>query len=171
MTPLDQASAILKAAEEATPGPWYVDTIKNEGGDGSYNSYQLQISMPFKWTKTLADSVNADECEIHTECDEDSIQRWDEAARRNFEFIALARNTAPAIATALIEKHRALEECLGLLKAINEAFETHKRDFFVCEKCHAQDDFAISDSDLVLIVGEKLEAARALLALKERAHG
>jgi len=116
MTPLEQASAILKAAQEATAAPWHVDTVKNEGGDGEYDSYRLQISRAWQWSKTLADSTNADECEIHTEYDEDSVHRWDEVARKNFAFIALARNTAPAIALALIEKHRALTKAIDLLR-------------------------------------------------------
>lgn len=92
MTPLDQASAILKAAEEATPGPWRNMPTPNRRSIIAESGTIAVLSFP-------------DDCK-HAE---------------NAAFIALARNTAPAIALALIEKHRALEEAEARITALEAA--------------------------------------------------
>lgn len=86
---LEQASAILKAAEEASDKPWRNMPTPNRHSIIAESGTIAVLSFP-------------DDCK-HVE---------------NARLIALARNTAPAIALALIEKHRALEECLELLNAM-----------------------------------------------------
>lgn len=86
MTPLEQAEAILKAAEEVKwhPAPWL---------------HMPSIGMTPCGEDFGASVVDANGDAVVSELSESFAH-----------FITLARNTAPAIALALIEKHRALEE-------------------------------------------------------------
>lgn len=104
MTDLD---ALEKAAKAATPGPWEADVVPNFGEYGSgdetqtgFDSYAL-----FADGKAIADSINSDTAFVEEEHDVDHARAWDEVARLNFEFMALAN---PATILALIADRRAL---------------------------------------------------------------
>lgn len=102
MTPLDQAEAILKAAEEATPGEWCYASYGRE------NLYAVGVAFG-DYDQPLSGLVTAEE---YTVAEPVAVDIYGAA---NARFIALARNTAPDLATALIEKHRALEEARSLI--------------------------------------------------------
>lgn len=95
---LDQASAILKAAEKATPGPVQVFwDVENESV-----KLNAQPSPALRgFTKTIATGLS----------EEDAA------------FFVMARKSTPSIASALLEKHKALEEALGLFRSICSAYE------------------------------------------------
>jgi len=99
MTTLEQASAILKAAEEATSAPWIP-------------------SRDFERTWWVHAPEGEDKCPLHNGgrgIVESNTPTDNE--ENDIKFVALARNTAPAIALALIEKHRALEEALEVIES------------------------------------------------------
>lgn len=93
MTPIEQAQALLKAAEEASLEPWEVDgfhlsaVIRKVSGD-----------KPGKWER-IADCTSAN---------------W----KADAQFIRVARRFAPAIASALLEKQKALDEALWQLQLV-----------------------------------------------------
>ena len=106
------AQSLKAAAENATPGEWWADEVKNEGCYGSgddcvegFISYAIYGSDG----QTLFDSLNSDSACISEEYDGEGHVAWDETAQRNAEFIALAN---PANILALVE---ALEkaQCAG----------------------------------------------------------
>lgn len=98
MTPLEQASAILKAAEEVTPGPIQVFwDVENE----SVKLNAQPSPMLRGFTKTIATGLG----------EEDAA------------FFVMARKSAPSIALALIEKHRALEEAQAHIQILLDIFE------------------------------------------------
>lgn len=92
MTPLDQASAILKAADEATPGDW-----------------QSQHQNDLDGQLTIIGNVDGPDDGRFTFTNICDVDEAPDECFANARLIILARNTAPAIALALIEKHRALE--------------------------------------------------------------
>lgn len=110
MTPLDQAEAILKAAEEATPGEWCYASYGRE------NLYAVGVAFG-DYDQPLSGLVTAEE---YTVAEPVAVDIYGAA---NARFIALARNTAPDLATALIEKHRALEEAQAHIQILLDIFE------------------------------------------------
>lgn len=148
-TAIDLAREVLELAEKATPGPWETDTISTEDAYGSYNAYGVFISTPGRPPKAIADSINADESEIHSESDEDDIIKWDEVARKNFAFIAHSRTSAPAIASALLSVQERLEKAEGLLKRTEASLS-------------ALDKFGFTDATWHTAM-ENRDAARAFL--------
>lgn len=105
-SPLEQAEAILKAAEEATPGEWCYASYGRE------NLYAVGVAFG-DYDQPLSGLVTAEE---YTVAEPVAVDIYGAA---NARFIALARNTAPAISLALIEKHRALERAeRALLRAV-----------------------------------------------------
>lgn len=100
MTPLEQAEALLKAAEEATRAPWIP-------------------SRDFERTWWVHAPEGEDKCPLHNGgrgIVESNTPTDNE--ENDIKFVALARNTAPAIASALLEKHQALEEAEKLIRAL-----------------------------------------------------
>lgn len=98
MTPIEQAQALLKAAEEASLEPWEVDgfhlsaVIRKVSGD-----------KPGKWER-IADCTSAN---------------W----KADAQFIRVARRFAPAIASALLEKQKALDEAKSHIQIMLDIFE------------------------------------------------
>lgn len=98
MTPQEQAEAILKAAEEATPGPVQVFwDVENESV-----KLNAQPSPALRgFTKTIATGLS----------EEDAA------------FFVMARKSAPSIALALLEKLKALEEAEAHIQILLDIFE------------------------------------------------
>ena len=85
-------AAMKAAAEKATPGEWWSDVVETEGeyGDGEdrhsgYHSYAV-----YAGSESLLDMTNSTAACIHEEWDNDYLMAWDETAKRNAEFIAVA---------------------------------------------------------------------------------
>lgn len=93
----EEIEALLKLADAATPGPWSTDTIENQEGKGSFNSYAVGAGPSDKW-KVVCDTLNSDLIEVEEEYDENGRSSWDEVGRRNAAFIAAAN---PATLKAL----------------------------------------------------------------------
>jgi hypothetical protein len=64
--------------------PVSVDEIHGECGFGKYKAYALFDANG----KSICDTLNADLCCLEEEYDEDIFRRWDEAGRKNMEWIA-----------------------------------------------------------------------------------
>lgn len=86
------AQRMKAAAEKATPGEWWSDVVETEGeyGEGEdrfsgYHSYAVYVG-----SESLLDMTNSTAAVIHTEWDNDYLMAWDETAKRNAEFIAVA---------------------------------------------------------------------------------
>ena len=89
----------LRALERAaTPGPWEEDTCDTDCAWGKAKAYQMIARNEYGRQVSLFDSINSDATTLEIEHDEDGSQMWDEIARRNFAFIAAARNAFPALA-------------------------------------------------------------------------
>lgn len=118
---LEQASAILKAAEEATPGPWVSRKHLLHDHARFGDLYEIHVreaalNEQYKWGAKYPMVFAEDEefvgdNPIYQVC-------FNGDAEHDAHFIALARNTAPAIASALLEKHQALEEAEKLIRAL-----------------------------------------------------
>lgn len=85
-------AAMKAAAEKATPGEWWSDVVETDGeyGEGEdrfsgYHSYAVYVG-----SESLLDMTNSTAAVIHTEWDNDYLMAWDETAKRNAEFIAVA---------------------------------------------------------------------------------
>lgn len=105
MTPLEQANALLKAAEEATPGEWHAwaSYTEAEGYRGIH-----------KWAHACGPAQPGVLID-----DQAGLANQRDQAMRDAHFIALARNTAPAIASALLEKQKELEEADARLSRLS----------------------------------------------------
>lgn len=108
--------ALLALAEKATPGPWEVDSIHNEGSYGSgpdcpsgFDSYAV-----YAGERIIFDTLNSDAAEVSEECGEYCIHAWDEIGERNSEFVAAAN---PAAIISLVRRLKAAEAELAALKA------------------------------------------------------
>lgn len=97
------AQSLKAAAENATPGEWWADVVETGGTHGSgedcmegFHSYAVYDQN----NHSLLDMTNSTAAVITVEDDGDYVMAWDEVARRNAEFIALAN---PANVLALVE--------------------------------------------------------------------
>lgn len=122
MTTDQIAEAIEKAALMATPGPWTIDKIENEGAYGSgpdadhgFISYAVGAGPDNDW-KSICDTLNSD-ATVDVEYDEDGTHSWDEVGRRNTAFIAAAN---PANVLALLAERR---ELLAKVERYEKAFK------------------------------------------------
>ena len=103
-------------AEKATPGPWEVDDLQNEGdyGNGEDVHSGFTSYVVCAGNKSVVDTLNSDLAmvEVDGDCDENGPRSWawDETGRRNATHIA---NASPANFLALIA---ALEEAREALK-------------------------------------------------------
>ena len=107
-------------AEKATPGPWEVDDLQNEGdyGNGEDVHSGFTSYVVCAGNKSVVDTLNSDLAmvEVDGDCDENGPRSWawDETGRRNATHIA---NASPANFLALIA---ALEEAREALKPFAE---------------------------------------------------
>lgn len=89
---LDALEALLAAA---TPGPWETDSESNDGAYGSgedvHEGFKSYIMLDSKGQR-LFDSLNSTAGAIEEDIGDEGVSAWDEFARRNFAFIAAARN-------------------------------------------------------------------------------
>lgn len=91
-----QIQALKAAAEKATPGEWWSDVIDAE----DITTYAVYGPD----NRSLLDMLNSTAAEIHEEYDRDYFMQWDEAARRNADFIAKAH---PEFILSLLASHEA----------------------------------------------------------------
>lgn len=105
----DLVARLRELLAKATPGPWEVDTIENDGAYGSgpdaVHGFKSPVMLDAEG-KALFDAYNSDLIEVHEEYDEDSCHAWDEQGRANFALVAAAVNALPDL-LATIESLRA----------------------------------------------------------------
>lgn len=130
MTALNK-QALRQLAEKATQGEWWSDVVETDGeyGEGEdrvsgYHSYAVYVG-----SESLLDMTNSTVACIHEEWDHDYHIAWDEAAKRNAEFIAAAN---PATVLALLDELEAAEKRIAELRDWNaglaqESFTYQKR--------------------------------------------
>lgn len=93
---------------KATPGPWEVDTERNEDGAyGSgpdhgtgYDDFLIGADVRGKWA-TLLTTENATEKEIDEDYDEDFHRAWDRVGEANAELVAATITALPTLLNAL----------------------------------------------------------------------
>lgn len=98
------ADELETLAAKATPGPWEVDTIENDGAYGSGPDAVHGFKSPVMLDgdgKALFDASNSDLIEAHEEYNEDGCYAWDDPGQNNFALIVALRNNLPAIIAAL----------------------------------------------------------------------
>jgi hypothetical protein len=110
---IDELEALAKAA---TPGPWDVGVIHNEGeygtGEDSYSGFKSYVvgCGPVDNWKSIVDTSNSDVAMIEVDGDYDSTDTWDEVGKCNASFIAAAREAVPALIARVRELEAALVE-------------------------------------------------------------
>ena len=108
------------AAEKATPGEWWSDVVETDGeyGEGEdrfsgYHSYAVYVG-----SESLLDMTNSTAACIHEEWDHDYHMAWDETAKRNAEFIAVASpDNVKTLVEALEKAQRHEQEWKSLCEA------------------------------------------------------
>jgi len=113
---LEQAEAILKAAEE-------IVALKAIAGPGDLSTAQIKPTSEGEWVECPAcNGEGMVDAETYVNFDDKplTVQFYGigECFGNYQNLFDTAIKHAPAIALALIEKHRALEECMGLLDAM-----------------------------------------------------
>jgi len=124
----DICERLRELLAKATPGPWEVDTIENDGAYGSgpdaVHGFKSPVMLDAEG-KALFDAYNSDLIEVHEEYDEDSCHAWDEQGRANFALVAAAVNALPDL-LATIESLRAeLAEARGLILDLCDELEPY----------------------------------------------
>lgn len=111
-----------RRANAATEGPWESESTKSEGSYGvgdetheGYEAFEIRAEIRGKWL-SIADSLNAEEGEVHEDFGDDYSSAWDEIARRNFNFIANARIDLPRLITEVRTLKAALGESLKAME-------------------------------------------------------
>lgn len=103
----DRLREILAGCKGVTPGPWDVDGEGNNDGRGRFTSYAL-FAVVGGVPRTIADTLNSDAAEIHTDSDWDGISAWDEQGRKNLNFLAmLDPQTVASIVSELLSRRAA----------------------------------------------------------------
>lgn len=88
----DRLLAFKALCSDASPGPWEDLQCNAISSDQTYYAVQGPDG------KTLFDSANSENMELHEEHDDDGkggVTYWDEIGRRNLEFAAAARTEVP----------------------------------------------------------------------------
>lgn len=135
--PIEQAEAILKAAEEATPGDW-----------------QSQHQNDLDGQLTIIGNVDGPDDGRFTFTNICDVDETPDECFANARLIILARNTAPAIALALIEKHKALEEAKAYMSRL----------LVICQRYGVANHVGIDMHSQELIDLRTYRNARAFLA-------
>ncbi|WP_368301809.1 ead/Ea22-like family protein [Kluyvera sichuanensis] len=121
MNDITALMATMKAAaEKATPGEWWSDVVETDGeyGEGEdrfsgYHSYAVYVG-----SESLLDMTNSTAACIHEEWDHDYHMAWDETAKRNAEFIAVASpDNVKTLVEALEKAQRHEQEWKSLCEA------------------------------------------------------
>lgn len=97
---------ILAGCEGVTPGPWEADGVRNEGGSGRFESYQvLAVTLDYYGKPpALVDTINSERIELHEDGDSESHSVWDEQGRKDTAHIArLDPATVANICTLALE--------------------------------------------------------------------
>lgn len=121
MTPLEQASAILKAAEE-------IVALKAIAGPGDLSTAQIKPNSEGEWVECPACyGEGMVDAETYVNFDDKplTVQFYGigECFGNYQNLFDTAIKHAPAIALALIEKHRALEEAQAHIQILLDIFE------------------------------------------------
>jgi hypothetical protein len=101
----DRLREILAGCEGVTAGPWDVDGEDNNDGRGRFTSYAL-FAVVDEVPRTIADTLNSDAAEIHTDGDCDGISTWDEQGRKNLNFLAMLDPQTVASIVSELLSHR-----------------------------------------------------------------
>lgn len=140
MNDITALMATMKAAaEKATPGEWWSDVVETDGeyGEGDdrfsgYHSFAVYVG-----SESLLDMTNSTAACIHEEWDHDYHMAWDETAKRNAEFIAVAspdnvKTLVEALESGDTENERMARDLIsrngeieGLRKRVEELEESH----------------------------------------------
>ena len=117
------AQRMKAAAEKATPGEWWSDVVESDGeyGEGEdrfsgYHSYAVYVG-----SESLLDMTNSTAACIHEEWDHDYHMAWDETAKRNAEFIAVA---SPDNVKTLVEALEKAQQDSDGVAGMAEHYET-----------------------------------------------
>lgn len=100
-----------------TPGPWAVETLDNECGQGKFHSHCVMDAQG----RSLFDTLNADYriTTIQIEYDEDGATQWDEQGRLNLELAAAAPDLLAeltSLRSSLIRKDEEIEGLRAIIK-------------------------------------------------------
>lgn len=114
------AAKLKAAADKATPGEWWSDVVEADGeyGEGEdrvsgYHSYAVYVG-----NESLLDMTNSTAACIHEEWGDEYHMAWDDVARQNAEFIALAN---PENIKLLVEALEAAERRIAELSSNNDS--------------------------------------------------
>lgn len=154
------AQRMKAAAEKATPGEWWSDVVESDGeyGEGEdrfsgYHSYAVYVG-----SESLLDMTNSTAACIHEEWDHDYHMAWDETAKHNAEFIAVA---SPDNVKALV----------GALEMAQRQIQAHERAELTWMNALALPDDASRIDILPAIHAEKYalrEATKRIASLESR---
>lgn len=115
-------AAIVAGLKGVTPGPWWADSERSEGGDGTFNAFAVYgPETRYGHPSSICDTHNSGEIMIERDGDDTP---WDEQGRVNMEHIARCdpdtmRAIASDIATKDAEIAR-LREALEFYSGIHE---------------------------------------------------
>ena len=98
----DPIASIIAGLKGVTPGPWWVDSERSEGGDGTFNAFAVYgPETRYGHPASICDTHNAGEIRIERDGDDTP---WDEQGRVNMDHIArCGPDTMRVIATQLQE--------------------------------------------------------------------
>lgn len=103
---------------QRSTGPLTVDS-RNSGGDEAYKFFVIADLN----NAIICDTFNSEVATIHTESDEDGVDRWDERGRVDMEFLARAGNS-------YWDMLEALKAAEVILRLYNQDFSTNDRGKF-----------------------------------------
>lgn len=98
---------IIDGCEGVTPGPWWSDSERSEGGSGSFDAYAVYGPERFGRPSSICDTHNAGEIAL----EQDDGRPWDEQGRKNMAHVGrLDPDTVKAMAelalSALASRHQ-----------------------------------------------------------------
>lgn len=96
------------AAQEATQGEWWSDSVENDG----FSSYAVYGAD----NRVLLDTLNSSAACIQEEYDDEGHTAWDEVGQRNAEFVAVANPANVLVLTAALEaRDKQIAELSGII--------------------------------------------------------
>jgi hypothetical protein len=135
-------SAIVEGLKGVTPGPWWADSERSEGGDGRFDAFAVYgPEQRYGRPSSICDTHNAGEIVIQHEHD---TTPWDEQGRVNMDHIArcdpATMQSIAAYVAELTDRIADLERDNGVLTKEYRAFmqETRERDIEFAQKIGEQ---------------------------------
>lgn len=113
----ERLAEMLAGLEGVTPGPWEADGVRNEGGSGRFESYQVLAVSLERYGKppSLVDTLNSAQVELHEDGDSESHSVWDEQGRKDTLHIArLDPETVRSIISELLASRLAKQGWQGI---------------------------------------------------------